>query len=232
MSRLQLIAARSPGATAPPVDYLQLTNAVHLHIDANSIYAAWVYAPIQEVGELAALTTATGIGWSNSSIPGQDWRDMASAASDVDAGYVAGKTNVLVIGETTNSIFNDGRSTAQTLGDIEAYLAGRLAANPWEYVVMMGTIPRGGTAGDATNNARLLEVDDTIRADPTAYGLDLFIGYRDLSPFFRDGTTRAGFMTSTLTCLESTAPYIHPVGSARELIAARIADRLQEIPGG
>jgi hypothetical protein len=155
---------------------------------------------------------------------------MASAASDVDAAYDPGKTNVLVVSETTNSVFGDGKTAAATITDYLTYINGRLAAHPWEYVVMFGTIPRGGQAGDATNNARLLEVDALVQADLAAHHLDAFFGFRDLSPFYQDGTTRAGFMASTTTCYESTAPYIHPIGTARELMASRVAYGLQRIP--
>lgn len=210
--------------------YLTLDSTIHVHIDANSIYASWVYSPIEQIDQFNTLVSTSGITVTNTSIPGQAWSGMTSAATDVDGAYDAGKTNVLVIGETTNSVFNDSRTTAQTISDFQTYLAGRLAAHPWQYVVMMGTVPRGGTAGDATNNARLVEVDDTIRSNLATYGLDAFVYYRDLAYFDGTGNTQAGFMTSTATCLESTSPFIHPVNAARQAVANRIARDLQLIP--
>lgn len=222
----------SGGAVA--VDYLTLDSTVHVHFDANSIYANWgVYSGGKGIDQLPALVdlaASTGVTYSNTSIPGQSWAGMTSAATDIDAAYVAGKVNVLAVSETTNSVFNDGKTAAGAVADYLAYINGRLAANPWDYVVMFGTVPRGGQAGDATNNARLVEADALIEADLAGNHVDAFFGFRDLSPFFLSGNAREGFMASTTTCLESTAPYIHPVGSARELLASRVAYGLQRIP--
>lgn len=227
MSRLLLLGASTSAIEGP---FLTLTSTVHVHIDSNSIPASWVYPPIEDVDELDVLIAHTGITITNSSVTGQAWTAMTSSATDVDGAYDGAKTNVLVIGETTNSVFNDGRTAAQTIGDFQAYLAGRLAAHPWQYVVMLGTLPRGGQSSDATNNGRLLTVDDTIRADLPTYGLDAFVYYRDIADFSGTGNTQAGFMTSGTTCLETVAPFIHPINSARQLIANRIARDLQRIP--
>lgn len=235
MSLLGLLAASSVGGGGEEEPtYLTLDSTVHVHMDANSIWANWgVYAGSKSMDMLPALVdlaTATGITYSNTSITGQSWAGMASAAADVDAAYVDGKTNVLVVSETTNSVFLDGKTAAGAIADYLTYIEARLAENPWEYVVMFGTIPRGGTSGDATNNARLLAADALVQADLAAHHVDAFFGFRDLSPFYQDGTTRAGYMATTTTCYESTAPYIHPIGSARELLASRVAYGLARIP--
>ena len=227
-----LMGGGSSGGGGGTTSYLTLDSSVHVHFDANSIYQ-WtgIYPPIEQVSPLPALATSTGITYTNTSIPGQSWAGMTSAATDVDGAYVAGKTNVLFrLSETTNSVFNDGKTAAGAVADYLTYINARLAAHPWEYVVMFGTIPRGGTAGDATNNQRLKDADATIAADLATHHLDAFFGFRDLSPYFQPGTSREGFMALTTTCRETTAPYIHPIGSARDLIASRVAYGLQHIP--
>lgn len=237
---LLLLATSAPPVGVEPTPLLSWDGSVpiNLVIDANSHYADWVYSPIERVGALASLVTASGATVTNLAVPGQSWSDMRLNAATTDAAWVAGKKNVLVCGETTNSIFG-GTSGApvrttrdQVISDAQQFIAGRLARNPW-LVALCGTIPRGGRPEDAEKNALAQASDDYKAANFRDMGAHAYCDFRADPWFDNDGTSINStnvWMGVPNLSVESTPEYIHPMGAARGAFAGRIATALQTLP--
>jgi lysophospholipase L1-like esterase len=115
----------------------------------------------------AALATI-----SNFAVSGQSVRGMINRAALVDAAWVDGKTNVLVIGMIgTNTICNEGCTAAQTLADVTEYNQGRLALHPW--LIVAGTdLPRQTNAGQAQTTSQNAVID--------AYNALLLANYKSI----------------------------------------------------
>lgn len=201
-------------------------------VDGNSLYARWIAPAINEVSKFGALIKGSGANSGNVAIPGQTWADMIKNAADIDSLHAAGKKNVLVIGETTNSIYNEGASVEKTVSDAKAYIAARRAAHKWEKIVLCGTIPRADKSTSAENrslNQRLLEVDARLRADTGLY--DVWVDYRAYAPQWyalaADGATAPFMASGTCNVLGGKIDMIHPIGAARDAYADAIADGLR-----
>lgn len=224
--------ANKPNGPARSAGFDETYNIV---VDANSLFARWVAPGIQDVAGFKNLIQSTGANVGNCAIPGQTWADMTKNASDVQGLWRSGKKNILVTGETTNSIFVEGASVAKTVADAKAYIAARRASQKWDYVVLCGTIPRGDKATAQENvemNKRILDVDAQLKADTTLY--DSWVNFRAFSPeWFKaraDGYT-AKFMDSTSTCNPTGGrpDMIHPIGAPRDVFADAIADGLNRL---
>lgn len=200
-------------------------------VDGNSLYARWIAPAINEVSKFGALVKGSGANSGNVAVPGQTWADMIKNATDIDGLYVPGKKNILVIGETTNSIYNEGASVEKTVSDAKAYIAARRAAHKWEKIILCGTIPRADKSSQAENrslNQRLLEVDALLRADTSLY--DVWVDYRAYAPQWyalaADGATAPFMAPGTCNVLSGKIDMIHPIGAARDAYADAIADGL------
>lgn len=201
-------------------------------VDGNSLYARWIAPAINEVSKFGALVKGSGANSGNVAVPGQTWADMIKNASDIDSLYVSNKKNILVIGETTNSIYNGGASVEKTISDAKAYIAARRAAHKWEKIVLCGTIPRADKSSQAEKqalNQRLLEVDARLRADTSLY--DVWVDYRAYAPQWytlaADGATAPFMAPGTCNVLSGKIDMIHPIGAARDAYADAIADGLR-----
>lgn len=224
--------ANKPNGPARSAGFDETTNIV---VDANSLFARWVAPGIQEVAGFKNLIQSTGANVGNCAIPGQTWADMTKNAADVQGLWRAGKKNILVTGETTNSIFVEGATVAKTVADAKAYIAARRASQKWDYVVLCGTIPRGDKATAQENamlNRSLLEVDTQLRADASLY--DSWVDFRAFSPEWfglRPDGYSAKFMDSVATCntVGGKPDMIHPIGVARDAFADAIADGIKRL---
>lgn len=185
--------------------------------------------------EIKGLIQSTGANVGSCAIPGQTWADMTKNATDVQGLWRSGKKNILVTGETTNSIFVEGASVAKTVADAKAYIAARRASQKWDYIMLCGTIPRGDKATTAENvelNKRLIDADNQLKADESLY--NSWVDFRAFSPEWfglrGDGYT-AKFMDSTSTCSPTgkRPDMIHPIGVARDAFADAIADSLKRL---
>ena len=201
-------------------------------VDGNSLYARWIAPAINEVSKFGALVKGSGANSGNVSIPGQTWADMIKNATDIDGLYVPGKKNILVIGETTNSIYNEGASVEKAVTDAKAYIAARMAAHKWEKIILCGTIPRADRSSQAENralNQKLIEVDAQLRADTSLY--DVWVDYRTYAPQWyalaADGATAPFMASGTCNVLGGQIDMIHPIGAARDAYADAIADGLR-----
>lgn len=244
---LSLLAASSgnsqatdPAPSPKPTGPLTLGPGVHVHVDANSLFAKWIAPGIQEVGQLGAMLKASGASSSNTAIPGQSWAEMRLASSDVEASYVPGKTNVLIVGESTNQAFNGAQvaNAQEVLREARRYLVARRAAHP-DYVILgVGTIPRADRATAEENrqaNQVLLEVDRAMSQNLGEYELDGWVDVRAFAPqWFKlreDGMT-APFMDSLETCNSynrKDPDMVHPIGAPRTAFADAIAQGLARL---
>lgn len=230
-----LASSGSTGTVQVPTHYLTISPSVHVHVDANSLFAKWIAPGIETVGDLGAAIKASGATSSNTAIPGQSWDDMRLRADDVDAAYVPGKTNVLITGETTNQVYNLGSTTEQTIQKAQQYITARKAAHPDWIILLVGTIPRADLATPELNraaNQRLLEVDNYQRAHLQDMGVHGWVDVRSAAPEWfalrPDGMT-APFMDSLTTCnsYDGKIPdMVHPIGEARIAFANAIAEGL------
>lgn len=201
-------------------------------VDGNSLYARWIAPAINDVSKFGALVKGSGANSGNVAVPGQTWADMIKNASDIDGLYVPGKKNILVIGETTNSIYNEGASVEKTVSDAKAYIAARRAAHKWEKIILCGTIPRADKSSQAENrslNQRLLEVDARLRSDTSLY--DVWVDYRAYAPQWytlaADGAVAPFMAPGACNVLGGKIDMIHPIGAARDAYADAIADGLR-----
>lgn len=233
-----MIITLAAGRAVPTLLKWDGTTALNVAVDGNSHYAQWVANAIDTVGDFATLMTASSATHGNVAIPGQAWLDMALNAADIDALWSPSRTNVLVIGETTNSVFGGStgspiRTTRdQVIQDAQRYIAARRAAHPW-IILLCGTIPRGGTVDYAAQNALAKDCDDYMAGNFRDMGAHAYCDLR-ADPYF-DGTgtdtsATAPWMGISGLCLETAVPYIHPLGAARTAFANRIAAALQTLP--
>ena len=201
-------------------------------VDGNSLYARWIAPAINEVSKFGALVKGSGANSGNVAVPGQTWADMIKNATDIDGLYVPGKKNILVIGETTNSLYNEGASVEKAVTDAKAYIAARRSAHKWEKIILCGTIPRADKSSQAENralNQKLLEVDARLRADVSLY--DVWVDYRAYAPEWyalaADGVTAPFMAPGACNVLGGQIDMIHPIGAARDAYADAIADGLR-----
>lgn len=232
---LAMILAGLANQNRGPARSAGFDETYNIVVDANSLFARWVAPGIQDVAGFKNLIQSTGANVGNCAIPGQTWADMTKNASDVQSLWRSGKKNILVTGETTNSIFVEGATVAKTVADAKAYIAARRASQKWDYVVLCGTIPRGDKATAQENielNKRILDVDAQLKADTTLY--DSWVDFRAFSPEWfglRNDGYSAKFMDSTATCNPTGGrpDMIHPIGAPRDVFADAIADGLNRL---
>lgn len=232
---LAMILAGLANQNSGPARSAGFDETYNIVVDANSLFARWVAPGIQDVAGFKNLIQSTGANVGNCAITGQTWAGMTKNAADVQGLWRAGKKNILVTGETTNSIFVEGATVAKTVADAKAYIAARRASQKWDYVVLCGTIPRGDKATAQENvemNKRILDVDSQLKADTTLY--DSWVDFRSFSPEWfglRNDGYSAKFMDSTSTCNPTGGrpDMIHPIGAPRDAFANAIADGLKRL---
>lgn len=232
---LAMILAGLANQNSGPARSAGFDETYNIVVDANSLFARWVAPGIQDVAGFKNLIQSTGANVGNCAIPGQTWADMTKNATDVQGLWRSGKKNILVTGETTNSIFVEGATVAKTVADAKAYIAARRASQKWDYVVLCGTIPRGDKATAQENvelNRRILDVDSQLKADTSLY--DSWVDFRAFSPEWfglRPDGYSAKFMDSVATCntLGGKPDMIHPIGVARDAFADAIADGIKRL---
>lgn len=214
-----------------PTTYRRITNGTKIVVDGNSIWSNAMGPPgIEALPPLVNLAAESGCTIVNTSIAGQQWSDMATGQTDINAAWDSTKDMILMPVEWRNTAFS-GKSVAQIIADFAAYCANALAVHPWTIVPMSG-LPSDGVAGAASANANMVAAETYVRTHLAEFGCKVWCDFRDLSPFSDEiGTTRVGFMSSTDTCLEvSPGPYVHPLRWPRELIALRMSHVVRRIP--
>ena len=136
-------------------------NSITAGIVHTSGPAAYYPAQLSNLSPIKGQFTAANFGGS-----GQTTRQMngldGGSASDVDGAYVAGKKNILIAWEGTNSIdpVAAGRNGIQAAQDMADYVAARIAIHPGWIILVMTTLPFIRAAWtQATTNAVNANVD-------------------------------------------------------------------------
>lgn len=218
------------------------SSAHNLVFDGNSLVLG-VGASTPLPGALMAdrFLAGSGAAMVNLGVGGQTWRQMdgfdGGSASDVDGAYVAGKANVLLAWETTNSVFNAARTAQQTIADAGSYLARRLAAHPDWTIVLLTSLPRqtgpalgSGQAPIDAANAVLAAVDDAFRANYRAMGAQALVDVRAPgSPFALSAYAPADFEAATPYWAEGPGARVHLNDAGYGLVARMVVRTLRRI---
>lgn len=198
----------------PPT--LKFDANVNIVCDGNSLTAGVGGYPWPN--GLKIRTGFTAPSYVNVGVSGQTTQQMngvGADVTDVNGAWVAGKTNVLVAWEGTNSICNVGRTAAQAAQDMADYIAARKAVHPW--IVLIGTcLPRqtnNGQAATTSQNAVLDAYNALLRANYRAYGAKGLFDVRQAgSPFNVADYQMATFETAAaggLWAAGETGNHIH-----------------------
>lgn len=216
--------------------HLRWDSSVRVVWDGNSlVYGVGATSGQTLPVQVSALAPMSGSGatYSNHGISGQTWSAMLSAA-DIDGAWQAGKINVLVCWETTNTVCNTpGLSSAQTIDGIAAYIAARRAAHPW-IIVGITTIPRE-TSGLMTSqsererlNGIMVEVDSAMKSGQLDF--DAVVDVRQPgSPFALAGYSTADFDGSGWIWAELSPNRVHLLNAGYAIVAGYVADALKRI---
>ncbi len=173
----------------------------------------------------------------NYGVPGQTTLDMISDASTTDAGWVAGKPNVLLLWEGSNNICNIGRSAAQSVADMGTYIAARQAVHPWK-IVLLTCLPRQTNNGQAQTTSQSLELDQyntLLRANYRAIGAHVLVDVRQSgSPFNMADYNMATFnnmaTANGLWASGETDNHIHLSTAGYSVVADYIVQGLRRLP--
>lgn len=184
-----------------------------------------------------APMAGSGAATSNFGVNGQNLDGMLSTApGTVDAAWVSGKTNVLIMWEVTNSVFGTLKTASQTQTLITNYVAARKAAHPWS-VLYLTTIPRcaGGNVTDQTSrdnlNGIMTTVDAYVRANYKSMGIDAVCDVRQAgSPFAFTDYLPATFDAIQSLWSEGSGAQIHLNNAGYGVVAGYVASALRRLP--
>ncbi len=215
-------------AGSPTIKYL--ASDVNIVFDGNSLVAgasasgpsAYMPAQLTQLPPLNGLITVKNIGVSGQTIANMRSRGTAFA----DANYVAGKKNILLAWEGTNSICNNaGMSGVAAGAAMAAYCADRLAAHPDWRIILLTTIPRFAITAYsiAAGNAQLSAYDDYIKANYKAMGAQRVLDVRAGGVFIYTGTTMDAVMSPYM------AESIHCNDLGYGLVASYCASELRRL---
>ena len=180
------------GGVGPQVVYSSATHNVVW--DGNSLVGP-IVAQLSN-GSLLNGLVVDGVGVAGQNIPAMTNR----VATYVTPKFVAGKKNVLLVWEFTNSLCNNpGYTAEQAWSQMETYLATVKAGNPNWIIVMLTTLPRYGLFGETSNddhsgpltiaqaNARLNAADVFIKERYRAAGVAAIVDVRSSGDFVYTG---------------------------------------------
>lgn len=195
---------------------------LNVHVEGNSISANYYTSIGTFDNHLMTVDPLASAGalHSSTAVSGASWGEIAARAASVDAAWRTGYTNVLVINETINSIY-DGTSVAVIKSQIEEYLTGRMAAHPWRIIYWL-CLPYGGSSAHVAFNAAIDEIDSWVVANRAALGIEKIINPRVLPIFDHDGTTAAPFEAHNDQWQENAVPFIHPLDTPKLQVAELI----------
>lgn len=208
-------------------------NNANIAFDGNSLFAGVGSANNGRVSDQIKnfppiLNSSAIIG--NFATSGHTWNDMRSGGSQVDDFWKPDKTNILVLWEHTNSIFNGAPmpSVSEVIDDMTLYINERRAIHPW-IIVVLTTLPREGIVLNNTtielSNIRMDEVDNYILNNQFILGIDCIVDVRqEGSPFLQTGYTTADFDGANAYWAENTPNRVHLNNSGYEIIAGYLAD--------
>lgn len=152
-------------------------------------------------------------------------------AGDTSAQFVAGKTNVMLFYEGTNTLKGGGTSASTAIGQLQAYIKNRLAEHPWK-IVLVSTIPFIETATDAVSQTQNTIVDQfnaTMKATYKQMGAVAYIDVRTGAPWgSMPDYSLASFQVNCSSLF--AADFTHPNTAGTQLLADLMAPQLRRIP--
>jgi lysophospholipase L1-like esterase len=171
-------------------------------------------------------------------ISSYSWDNMQSN-QEANGAWVNGKTNILIAWETSNTIYDEGNNTTNTIADCQSYINNLNSTHLWNAIVLMTTIPRqeGATthwADIATANAQLNAADNIIRQNYRAMGAHALVDVRaGTSPFNFTGYSTSDFGAADVVGLwdnsETNGNYAHLNNTGYGVIAEMIAATLRRL---
>jgi len=171
---------------------LRIDSGLNVIVDGNSIYADF-YTPIATLLASSAAFTGRGASTISCAVSGSLWSTMLGHVSSVSAAFVPGLTNILVAGETTNSMATGGgRTAAEAWADCLTYIAAVRAARPTMRFVLCGSLPCR-YLNDGTKNAAMLAWDALALANYRQNGIERFVNYRATVPFNVSGESAGDY---------------------------------------
>lgn len=219
----------SSGGVAEPTPDPWWESPSNIVVDGNSIYANF-YTSVGAFSNHIMLEPPFNSGpftHADVAVDGQRWWQMRDNAADVDAAYVEGVTNVLVVAETTNEIYFGDASTATCIADATGYLTRVRSAHPDWLILLCGSLPASnwGIEDVAARNAKMLAVDTHMAANYQAMGADGYVGYRDLPPFVGNGVT-----TPYAEFADCWHDEVHPADPGKVYMRQRVVQGLLALP--
>lgn len=218
------------------VRYLPSTTNVVL--DGNSLVAGTGSSvPAYNLaGQVASLPPISGqLSITNLGIGGQTTRQMngmdGGSSADVDAAWVSGKTNVLLVWEGTNSIYGGGRTASQAYQDMADYCAARLALNPW-LIVIINTLPRqiGNPVAEDAMNAKLVDYNAQLAAGYRSMGARAVVDVRQAgSPFAFTNYSQASYDATVDYWKNPEYIKVHLSDTGYSVIAGYVASQLKRL---
>lgn len=223
-----------------PGNFFQFTGTnANIVFDGNSLVAGvgasgpsgYLYNQVENMPFL------NGTPVQSFAVGGQTTADMRSRGWLVDAAYVAGKRNILIAWEGTNSIYNSGGMPArQAADDMALYLSDRRAAHSDWTVILLTTIARQPAGPWGTTNAAnavLLAYDDILLAEFRTLGADYLVHVRKAgSPFAIADFTSSTFENAPYISYEApgeVTAHIHLNDLGYSVVAGLIGQRLRRI---
>lgn len=211
---------------------LKITANTNIIIDGNSIYAVGegLDSSIQAQLGLVAPFLDSGASFSTVAIGGQTWADMVTSDADVDAAFVEGNDNILIVGECTNTAYFTAGTGAEMWASAIQYMTDRKAAHPTLKIVLCGSIPYlSGTfpAEVLGGNQRMIDFDALALAGWREYA-DAFVNFRTLSnPEFNHAGVQLTFELYGTSWFDT---YMHPSALGFGQMASTIANIIKRMP--
>lgn len=213
---------------------LRINSDVHVTVDGNSIYTGVGGSPIATLLANQAPFLGSGCTPIDRGIGGSSWNDLITKApTTVDNTYVSGKTNILIVGEWTNSTVNHGSETyLQTCSYAQSYITGRRAANPDWIIILCGPTPLSpnGGASWVTANTKMHDCNDYCLANYQSMGADYFVDFHTAdTPCFNNwGTDQADFTAYSTSWYDN--PQMHPSNVGKQEMCKMIIRQIKDIP--
>lgn len=130
-----------------------------------------------QIGQQPPLT-AGGVVPVSLGLSGSNIAALRGYLSNVNNLYAAGKTNVLIIWEGTNSICNSGNVTGlAAAAEMKSLIDLMRTGRPWERVIVMTTLPRFGSIAGTNSGGTTLSVVEA-NAELDAYNAYLKANWR------------------------------------------------------
>jgi hypothetical protein len=214
-------------------------NSITAGITHTSGPSAYYPAQLSALNPIRSQFVASNLGISGQTTRMMNGLDGGSAAG-VDSKFVAGKKNILIAWEGTNTIDPAvaGRTGAQAAQDMADYVAARLTANPGWIIIVMTTLPIIRTAWSQattdTINGNIDTANTLMKANFRTWGAKACIDLRAVgSPFNIPNYTLASFETTALLALwssvETAGTHVHLKDAGQAFVANAVAVQLQRL---